>query len=194
VNAFGSSSICSMSASMPAAARSAAKVTADAAVAGVRAQGRALPAVCKAASTKPREAKRQAARVFVIPGAPYGDAVSSTTVAGQGTSSAWRQQQQQQGMLASGRLQCGQPRKAELAAADAERLEAWQGWRTASHGGTPEHGSKRVHAHSSAEGCGFGSAASNAAGSAAAAEGIAEDAPGSSRTSCCSDASSWQLH
>lgn len=194
VTAFGSSSTRSTAADSTAAgaARGAAKAAAGAAVAGVRAQGQALPAVPKIARTVPREAKRHAAHVFVIPSPPHGDAATSATAAMQGLRCSW-QQQQQQGVVEDSKLLCGRQRKAELAAADAERLEAWQGWRTAT--GTPEHGSTRAASGSSAEGCSVASAGGCAAGSAAAgAEVGADDGLGSSGTSCCSSASSWQLH
>jgi hypothetical protein len=84
-------------------------------------------------------------------------------------------------------------RKAELAAADAERLETWQGWRTAT--GTPVHGSRQARQDSRA-GCrgdlGFGNGV-NAEAAAAAAEGGSQDGLDTGRTSCSSNGSSWQL-
>jgi hypothetical protein len=199
VTAFGSSSTRSMDKATAAGVAKSAVEVAAAAVAGVRAKGQALPAMRKTMPTKPREVKRPAAHVFVIPSAPYSTAgVDTATSAAAGyaigaaaaPSSSLRQQQQRRS-AASSQLQLEGVRRAELAAADAERLEAWQGWRTAT--GTPVHGSRQAQ-QDSGVGCGGGiELRGGIHAEAAAIDGGAQDGLDTSRTSCSSDASSWQL-
>lgn len=179
----------------------------------VVAEGQALPVAKKASPAKPREAARKAGQVFVIPGPPNTAALWQRQKAAQATGSL---SGRVRAAVHSGRAQVSvHAAVAGLPVLDGERLEEWQGWRTASS--TPADGSmplpgSSVETHAEAQIpvnqlCSSGTAScqhlANAhraaavpgqAGSAGSQDGSRVQASEEgSRVSCYSDASSWQL-